>query len=178
MSGALRILPHYTYDDYCIWEGKWELIYGIPYAMSPAPTTKHQRITAALLSEFHFALKKCKHCRVYDPVDYKVAEDTVIQPDVLVICGKPKLNFLDFAPSLVVEVLSPSTALKDRHTKYDIYESKGVKYYLIVSQDTEEVEVFQLVEGAYQLQQKGHAFPFSFSFDEDCNIDIDFGEIW
>ena len=95
MSAAVKILPYYTYDDYCIWEGKWELIYGIPYAMSPAPTTKHQRITAALLSEFHFALKKCKHCRVYDPVDYKVAEDTVIQPDVLVICGKPKLNFLD-----------------------------------------------------------------------------------
>ncbi len=178
MSAALRILPHYTYNDYCIWEGKWELIYGIPYAMSPAPTTKHQRIASALSSEFYVELKKYKYCHVYNPVDYKVADDTILQPDILVICGKPKLNFLDFAPSLVVEILSPSTALKDRHTKYDIYQSQGVKYYLIVSPDIEEIEVFQLVEGEYQLQHKGHGFSFNFSFDEGCDADIDFTEIW
>jgi Uma2 family endonuclease len=178
MAAPLKILPHYTYDEYCMWEGKWELIFGIPYAMRPAPTTKHQRIAMALGSEFHVVLKKYKHCEVYDPVDYKVADDTVVQPDVLIICGNPKLNFLDFPASLVVEVLSPSTALKDRHTKYDIYENNGVKYYLIVSPDNEEVEVFELNEGVYQLKEKGHSFSFLFSFDEDCQATIDFAEIW
>ena len=44
---ALRIedLPHYTYDDYVQWEGRWELINGIPYAMTPAPSVKHQLIS-------------------------------------------------------------------------------------------------------------------------------------
>jgi Uma2 family endonuclease len=178
MAYPVKILPHYTYTDYCLWEGKWELIDGFPYAMSPAPTTKHQRITASLLSEFHFALKKCSHCHVYDPVDYKVAEDTVLQPDILVICGEPKLSYLDFAPSLIVEVLSPSTALKDRHTKYAIYESNGVKYYLIVSPDTGEIELYELVNGAYNLQEKGHAFSYTFIFDDNCKIDVDLSAIW
>jgi hypothetical protein len=40
MSSAVKILPYYTYEDYVQWEGKWELIDGIPYAMSPAHTPK------------------------------------------------------------------------------------------------------------------------------------------
>jgi Uma2 family endonuclease len=52
------------------------------------------------------------------PLDYKIAEDTVVQPDVLVI-GTPPLNskVLEQTPALVAEVLSPSTALKDRNLK-------------------------------------------------------------
>jgi hypothetical protein len=38
-----KILPHYTYEDYCRWEGQWELIDGIPYAMSPMPRPQHQK---------------------------------------------------------------------------------------------------------------------------------------
>jgi hypothetical protein len=44
-----RLLPHYTYDDWLNWEGQWELIEGIPYAMSPMPVPNHQRIAANLL---------------------------------------------------------------------------------------------------------------------------------
>jgi len=40
-----RELPHYTYEDYSNWEGRWELIQGIPYAMSPSPSYTHQRIS-------------------------------------------------------------------------------------------------------------------------------------
>ena len=57
MSSAVKILPHYTYDDYCNWEGRWELIEGIPYAMSPLPIPKHQIIANNLSAEFRFALK-------------------------------------------------------------------------------------------------------------------------
>ncbi len=39
---AVKLLPYYTYEDYCRWEGRWELIDGIPFAMSPAPTPRHQ----------------------------------------------------------------------------------------------------------------------------------------
>ncbi len=178
MSNVLRILPHYTYDDYVVWEGQWELIHGIPHAMSPLPVPKHQRIGGYLLAEFRLQMKKCKHCHVYQPIDYHISDDTIIQPDMLVVCGMIEKKFLDFAPSLVVEILSPATALKDRHTKYGIYEKEGVKYYLIVSPDTEEVEVFELAENEYKLVQKGHAFEHHFLFDDDCSATIDFNEIW
>ncbi len=66
-----KILPHYTYDDYVHWEGRWELIEGHPIAMSPLPIPEHQRVAAELRYEFMSALKgsKCKNCRAYDPLD-------------------------------------------------------------------------------------------------------------
>ena len=51
MGIANKIIPHYTYEDWLQWEGKWELIEGHPIAMSPTPVPKHQRIAAALKYE-------------------------------------------------------------------------------------------------------------------------------
>ncbi len=107
MSADLKILPNYTYDDYVHWEGKWELIDGFPIAMSPAPLPKHQRVSSGLLAEFVFALKTCKKCNAYQPIDFKVNESTILQPDISIICGQPTKAFIDFPPVLVVEVLSP-----------------------------------------------------------------------
>jgi len=177
MSSAVKILPHYTYSDWEQWDGLWELIEGIPYAMSPLPIPKHQKIAAALTTEFTIALKGCRQCTAYQPIDYRVADDTILQPDMLVVCGEITKKFLDFPPALVVEILSPATALKDRHGKYSIYESQGIPYYLIISPDTEEVEVFKLNNGVYSLEQKGKAFSYQFYLG-NCIIPIDFKEIW
>ena len=136
MSVPIRILPHYTYEDLCNWEGRWELIDGIPYAMSPMPIPKHQYIAANLAAEFRILMKKCKPCKAYLPLDYVIENDIVVEPDLLIVCGEIKKKFLDFTPALVAEILSPSTALKDRHTKFGLYEEQGVKYYLIISPDT------------------------------------------
>jgi Uma2 family endonuclease len=177
MSNAVKILPHYTYYEWEQWEGRWELIDGIPFAMSPLPGPKHQKIAAALSAEFTTMLKKCAQCTAYPPIDYRVSDDTILQPDMLVVCGEITKKFLDFSPALVVEILSPATALKDRHSKYPIYESQGIPYYLIISPDTEEVEIYQLEDGAYSLINKGKNFSHSFSLGE-CTAVIDFGEIW
>ena len=178
MASAIQILPHYYYEDWLRWEGQWELIHGIPYAMSPAPVPKHQIIAASLVSEFRVALKKCKLCKAMQPIDYRVADDIIVQPDLLIVCNKIEKNYLDFPPALVAEILSPATALKDRHTKFQIYQSQGIKYYLIVSPDIEEIEVFELANTEYKLAQKGNGFSYNFSFEEDCNADINFAEIW
>jgi Uma2 family endonuclease len=179
MSGAIRILPYYTYEDYLQWEGKWELIDGIPHAMSPAPTPRHQMIGANLLAEFRFALKKCNHCKVSQPIDYKITEDTILQPDILIICKDIQKGFLDFPPSLVTEILSPSTALKDRHSKFALYEQQKIPYYLIISPDNEEAEVYVLDESHhFILKQKAHTFSYTFSFEKDCSVTINFSEIW
>jgi Uma2 family endonuclease len=177
MGNAVKILPHYTYEDYEQWEGRWEVIDGVSYAMSPLPVPKHQRIASALLSEFFVALKKCKRCTVYQPVDYIVKEDTIIQPDMLVVYKPINKNYLDFPSSLVVEILSPSTGLKDRHTKFEIYQSQNIPYFIIISPDKEEAEIYKIEDGNYSLTQSGRTFSYTF-FIEDCKANIDFNEIW
>jgi len=174
MSIANKIIPHYTYDDWVHWEGKWELIEGHPIAMSPSPVPSHQRAAAEIRTELTLALRKanCKKCRAYDPIDYKIADDTILVADVLVVCGDIKKKYLDFPPALVVEILSPSTALKDRHTKYELYQQEGVKYYIIVDTDKEIIEVYEMKDKKYELQPgKG---PYKFVLESDCSIEPDF----
>ena len=74
-------------------------------------------------------------------------------------------------------MISPATALKDRHTKYSLYESQGIKYYLLVSPDTEEAEIFELENGSYYLSKKGRNIVHDFFF-EGCKVVINFKEIW
>ena len=174
---AVRILPHYRYDDYLHWEGKWEIIEGIPYAMMPAPFPEHQQIAVNLSTEFRVALKNCAPCKVYQPIDYILSDETILQPDLLIVCKPINKKFLDFSPELVVEILSPATALKDRHTKFSLYESQAIPYYIIVDPATKEAEVYSLSELKYQLQQKGRDFSHTFNLG-DCMISIDFAEIW
>jgi Uma2 family endonuclease len=177
VSNAAQILPHYTYDDWMHWEGKWELIKGIPFAMSPAPVPKHQRIAGNLFSEFRSPLKACNKCTAYQPIDYRVTDDTILQPDMLIVCGEITKAYLDFPPTLVVEILSPATALKDRHTKYGLYEAQGIKYYIIIAPDKEEAEIYELIAGEYHLKQAGKNIVHEFFFPE-CNARVDFKEIW
>jgi len=177
MSSAIKILPHYTYDDYVHWDGNWELIEGIPYAMSPQPLPKHQQISASISSSFFVALRNCKKCTVYQPIDYKIAEDTILQPDMLVVCRPITKKFLDFAPALVLEIISPSSALKDRHTKFEIYQTEAVPFFVIISPDEEEAEIYELINNSYTLTQRGRSFLYTFSL-HDCKAEINFAEIW
>ena len=178
MGIADKIIPHYTYNDRVHWEGKWELIEGHPIAMSPTPVPSHQRVAAELRTELLLALRKanCKKCRVYDPVDYKIADDTILVPDILIICGEIKKKYLDFPPSLVVEILSPGTALRDRHTKYQYYQQQGVKYYLIVDIDKKNIEVYMLQDGNYSLEGIDNSYVFY--LNDECSITPDLSEIF
>lgn len=177
---AVKLLPYYTYEDYCNWEGRWELIEGIPFAMSPAPTPRHQWLAANIMYELKSALKKsrCRKCKVYDFIDVKIEEDTILQPDCLIVCNPIHKKFLDFPPSLVVEILSQATALKDKHTKFSIYEKFGIKYYLIVDEKKEEIEVFHLEDSKYVLQTNLPEIPFTFTLEDDCKIEVLLKNIW
>jgi Uma2 family endonuclease len=177
MSSTVKILPHYTYDDYEKWEGKWEVIDGVPYAMSPLPVPKHQIIAGNLHAEFRLQLKKCDKCKAYQPIDYLVQDDTILQPDMLIVCGEIVKKYLDFPPALVAEVLSPSTAPKDRFYKFTIYQSQGIRYYLIIDPDLEDAEVYELYDGQYKMTARGRSISYNFVLDS-CNASIDFKEIW
>jgi len=117
-------LPQYTYEDYKLWEGDWELIYGVPYAMSPAPMIKHQKISNNIARYLSEALEECKTCQALLPVDWKIDNHTVVEPDNLVICHEPQNEaYITKAPKVIFEILSKSTAHKDKNLKYSLYEN-------------------------------------------------------
>lgn len=180
MSSTAKILPYYTYSEWVRWEDQWELIDGLPYAMSPSPLPKHQRVAVALSVEIELGLraKKCS-CKAYQPIDYKVTDDTILQPDLIVVCKPIQKAFLDFPPALVVEILSPSTAMKDRNNKYHIYEQQQIPYYLIVDTDKETVEIYSInEEKKYKQESFSSASPFTFHLDDGCSIDVNLQNIW
>jgi Uma2 family endonuclease len=185
MENQGAIIKYYTHDDYEQWEGEEnsELIGGARYVMEPAPTLGHQGIAARLTSEFHFQLKNSRTYTVYQPLNYRIANDTILQPDMLVVCGEPGGLYLDSPPVLVAEILSPSTALRDRNIKFSLYQSQGVLYYLIVHPGTQEVEVYRWEEGKYVLKAKGKDIHYTFELAESNNptdgkAEIDFSQIW
>ncbi len=171
-------LPHYTYDDYVKWEGRWELIRGIPYAMVPAPAVKHQRISNKIAYQLEELLKNSRHCNAYLPVDWEITEDTVVQPDNMVVCGENiEEEKLTIPPVLVFEILSPSTERKDRILKYQLYQDAGVKYYCIVDPENRSAEVFQLRGNEYQEMREDQEGKMTFHLGE-CIIAFDFAELF
>ena len=178
MNVAHKYLPNYTYEDYCQWEGQWELIEGIPYAMSPLPIPIHQTINGNLYANFKEALKKsCKDCKAYLPIDWKINDNTILQPDLLVVCDKIEKKFLDFTPTIVVEILSPSTAVKDRNIKKEIYLFQGVKYFLIFDPPTKKIEIYEAVNNAYSPVSISPN-NFEFILKDGCAADVNFEDIW
>ncbi|MEL7089773.1 MAG: Uma2 family endonuclease, partial [Planctomycetota bacterium] len=139
---ARRYEPRYTVADYEQWPGDWELWHGTAVSMAPSPTFDHQEILTALASSLREQLKTnatC-HCRIVVEHDWRIANDTVVRPDLMIVCDPFAGEFLDRAPTLVAEVLSPATEDKDRHAKRELYVAQGVKHYLIVRPGDHAVE--------------------------------------
>ncbi len=171
MNAALKQRPYFTYADYCNWEedDRWELINGEAFAMS-APSRIHQEIVLELGRQVANYLKG-KPCKPYiAPFDVRLPKknekdaqiDTVVQPDVSVICDRNKLDDKGCrgAPDWIIEILSPSTAIRDMDVKYQLYQQYGVKEYWIINpqekwgmiyllnaqQTYERLKMFSLVE--------------------------------
>lgn len=153
---ASKLNEHFTYADYLTWNDaeRWELIDGVAYNMTPAPSRKHQKISGELFRQFaNFLIEK--PCEVYDaPFDVRLPEidevetdiTTVVQPDIVVVCDPQKLDDAGClgAPDLIVEILSPSTSRRDHKEKFIRYERAGVKEYWLVEPDAKTVTVFKL----------------------------------
>jgi len=172
-------LPNYTYDDYKHWNGEWELIYGIPYAMSPAPTITHQEINLNIGSQLKDKLKKCKNCQALPEVDWKINEGTVLRPDTLVVCDLQKKGaYLSQTPIIIFEVLSPSTKAKDKNFKSFIYSQSGVKYYILVEPAGMFAEVYKLDDDKYSLQGEFRDESYIFKLDDGCSFEFMFEDVF
>ena len=120
----------------------------------------------------------CSQCNSYLPIDWHVFSDTIVQPDNLVLCYTPEGRYITKAPSLIFEVISPSTAAKDEHLKFDIYEREGVLYYVLVYPDERLAKVYRLNrEGRYAKALDATNETFTFDLKK-CRIDFDFSKIW
>ena len=161
MGVALRKEKHYTYADYLTWpeDARYELIDGEAFLMAPAPLVEHQEVAGEVFRQLANQLDG-KPCRPYiAPVDVRLprkdeadaAIDTVVQPDVLVVCdpGKVDRRGVRGAPDWLLEVLSPSTAAHDQIAKRRTYERAGVREYWLVHPGDRTLTVYVLENGQY-----------------------------
>ncbi|NOQ29857.1 MAG: Uma2 family endonuclease [Helicobacteraceae bacterium] len=176
--GALKIEDvSYTYDDYKLWEGNWELINGIAIAMSPAPMRKHQSLASGIIAQIYEQLNDCEICEVLGEVDYKIDDNTVLRPDIVLTCNEQNDTYLTKAPEIIVEILSKSTAKRDEHYKFNIYEAEKVKYYIIVNPDDLIAKVYKLDVKTYDKQ--GDFSTETYDFNETtCKVSIDFKRVF
>jgi len=151
----------YTYFDYRHWpeDVRYELIDGVAYLMAPAPALEHQEVAGEIYYQLRRALEGRSCSPFIAPVDVRLPRagesddlvDTVVQPDVLVVCDPDKLDRRGVrgAPDLVVEVLSPGTASHDHVHKRRVYERAGVAEYWLVHPGDRLLTVYRLARGEY-----------------------------
>jgi Uma2 family endonuclease len=172
-----KAVEYYTYDDYMLWEGQWELIGGFPMAMTPSPVINHQAIAGKILNELMNSIGECERCLVLSEEDWKISTDTVLKPDVVLICDEPNDKYITKAPEIAVEVVSKSSAKRDEVFKFEIYEREKVLYYIIVYPDDCKAKLYQLINGKYSKQ--GDFFKETFEFkDTTCTAKINFDNVF
>ena len=111
-------IEYYTYEDYKNWEGRWELIDGIPMAMAPAPLPTHQFISFEIAYQLKEQLKNYENCVALGEVDYKVNDETILRPDVVLTCEKLNKPYI-INPQIIFEIVSPSSARRDEKFKFE-----------------------------------------------------------
>ena len=176
---------HYSYADLLSWDDntRYELYDGQPLALA-SPTDVHQSILGELYLQLGNYLKG-KKCKAYlSPFDVRLFEqegdspedvDTVVQPDLLVVCDQNKVDRhgVHGAPDLVIEILSPASARYDRLVKFNLYQRAGVKEYWLVDPSTRTVSVHTLEDGAYHaatVYSSDLSVPVGVL--DNCNIDL------
>jgi Uma2 family endonuclease len=94
-------------------------------------------------------------------VDVHLTEKDIFVPDMMVVCEREKIKYdgVYGAPDLVVEVLSPSTAKRDKGYKKDVYEKCGVREYWLVEPVGKSIEVYLLKDGDYVLDEVYTVYP-------------------
>lgn len=156
----------YTYADYLTWEmdEMVELIKGKVFKRdAAAPRMSHQRISIHLASEFYTFLKG-KTCQVFHaPFDVRLPVkskrnqdiDTVVQPDLCVVCDPAKLDDAGCIgpPDLVIEILSPGNNKRELKNKYEVYEESGVREYWVIHPNEQTLLIYSLVDGKFQASR-------------------------
>lgn len=170
-----QYIPRYTYQDYKLWKDDWELIGGYPYSLMPAARFSHNVVQTNAVQQSRNAIQSDGNCNcwVVSKFDWKIDDKTVVKPDMMIICNRPKEQFLEFPPAFVLEILSQSSRTKDRGVKFKLYEEQGVKFYLMADYDQKKVEVYELLDNKYREVKKSNLI-----LDSNCEISFEFDKWW
>ena len=131
---------------------KTEKVNGVIYNMA-AGTAEHAEAVSNIIAILN-AFFAGKHCKPFtSKFEIHLDDDNTYRPDVSVICdfSKRQRDGYHGSPALIIEVLSKSTAYRDRGDKFFNYEKYGVQEYLIVSPEYETVDQYALIDGAFKL---------------------------
>ena len=148
----------YTYAEYLLWkfEERVELLKGMLFKMS-APSIDHERISGRLFVKMYSYLEG-KRCEAFSaPFDVVLKnpngeDNTVLQPDLCVVCDPEKLadgKRCYGAPDWVLEIVSPSNVEKELSKKMHIYEEAGVVEYWVLRPEEKELDIFVLQDNGY-----------------------------
>ena len=155
MAGVRVVL---TYRDYAALpnDGRRHEIYDGELSVTPAPSPWHQDVVLNLATLLRAHVAELGLGKVFvAPIDVILSDTSVVQPDVVYV-ATDRLALItrlgiEGAPTLVVEVLSPSTTVSDRHTKMQLYARHGIPWYWLVDPDARTAEVYRLERGVYEL---------------------------
>lgn len=157
MSTQLLEKKKWTYEDYARLDDdyRYEVIEG-ELVMAPSPLTKHQRISGRLENLLRNFVEKKSLGEVFDaPFDVIFSPHNVFQPDILFISNE-NMEILteknvQGAPELIVEILSPGTAVYDLGLKKEVYERAGVKELWIIDPETDSALVYQNGKKGFEI---------------------------
>ena len=170
-----EILETYTYDDYKKWEGDWELINGIAYAMSPFALHSHQIISLKIAKQLDDSIKECRNCYAIMEGEVKFNYETVVRPDIMLKCGE--IDDISITPLIIFEVTNKASRQRDEIMKFNLYMQEGVLYYAIVYLEEKKVRIYKLIDGKYIKisELKKEIFKTD---DLKCNIEVDFSKVF
>ena len=180
MELSIDLEKRYTLTDYLSWtdDRVRGLIDGVVKLMSPSANFRHQKISFNVNSEIQKVIDKNKSdYEVCQDLDVIFSDNTVVRPDVLVVCDVSKLatGRCRGVPDLVVEIQSHSTAKYDLNEKFQTYEKYAVPEYWVIFPYENIIHVYKLQpDGKYALPvvyEKG-AIPLFF-IAENCEISLE-----
>ena len=171
-----------TYEDYCRIPNdrcRHEILDG-EHVVSPAPFVPHQNAVSEIVTQLRMQIQKVHRGFVFtSPIDVRLGPHDVVQPDVVAIRAERaalvKERWIDGAPDLVVEVLSPSTSRHERGLKATGYANFGVREYWLVDLVARTVEQFELEGDRYALRQTATTTLHSLAFPD---VTLELAALW
>ena len=176
-----------TYEDYLQFpeDGRRHEIIDGDHYVTAAPSFYHQWILTRLIVQLYRTI--CEPGRGYlapAPIDTVLSEADVVQPDIVVALGRDdaviRRECIEGVPDLVVEILSPSTAYRDRGLKLDLYQKAGVSEYWIVDPERKVVQQYVLTDGVYRSAGE-HADRIALACIGTAGgepVQVDLSEVW
>ncbi len=176
----LAYQEYYTVKDYLLWSGDWELFEGMPYAMAPSPSVSHQTVSLNIASEIKTKLSNqanhCDQCSTLMETDWQVSNDTVVRPDVMVVCQAIDERVM-VTPEIIIEVVSSSSTKRDEVMKFDLYQREGVQFYILAYPEKRLAKIYLNELGGFR--KSGDYLTETAEFNiRNCSFTIDFSLIW